>query len=131
MANILSIDDDPVILQIISRSLQELATVETVHDPVEGLSRYIASPHDYDVLLTDQNMGSLLKGIDVIRRVCEHEEKCNYAPFMALVASTVPEIVEEARALGAEYLPKPFTRENLRALVQRGLAQHKTKQSKI
>ncbi len=73
----------------------------------------------YDVIITDLKMSSM-GGMEVLRRV-----KDSYPDSMVIVITgyaTVSSAVEVMKMGAYDYLPKPFTPEELRSVVRRALA---------
>lgn len=113
-ARILLIDDEPGILNFVSRGLRrEGFTVDLAADAGAGLKAALGSPYDLiilDLLLPGSN------GIDLLRQVMRQN-----AAQPVIVLSALTDTLSKVRAfeLGArDYLAKPFSIEELMARVR-------------
>jgi len=116
-ANILVVDDEKVIHESCGRILREEGyEVETALSGEEALQKL--KERQYDLVLTDIRM----PGMDGIETLEKMKEKI---PDITVVMFTGYSSVETARGsmkLGAfDYLPKPFTPEELLAVVKRAI----------
>jgi len=110
---ILIIDDEPGILNFVSRGLRaEGYGVETASDGVAGLAAAVA--HSYDLVILDLLLPAL-GGIDVLSRLVQARPD---QPVIVLSALTDAASKVASLELGAEdYLAKPFSFEELLARV--------------
>ena len=110
---ILVIDDEPGILNFVSRGLRaEGYDVETASDGVAGLDAALA--HSYDLIILDLLLPGL-GGIDVLSRMVQAKPN---QPVIVLSALTDTSSKVISLELGAEdYLAKPFSFEELLARV--------------
>jgi len=122
ISRILIVDDEPPICQscvkILSKSDCEVSYALNGYDALELMD---AEP--FDIVITDLKMSSL-GGMEVLRRVKEAypDTKVIVITGYATVSSAV-----EVMKMGAfDYLPKPFTPQELRAVVQQALAERET-----
>lgn len=111
----LVIDDEKVVLESCEKIFsQEGYEVETTEDPKKGLE--MIKEKSYDVILSDWNMPGI-DGMEVVRQIEE------YSPdSVVLMISGYPSVdrATEAMKLGAlDFIPKPFTPEELTAAVHR------------
>lgn len=110
---VLVIDDDPLVLRVISRTLRG-HRVDTTTDPREGLERLAGEA--YDLVLCDLMMPGL-NGMEVYRSACERDadwrERFLFVTGGALSPETRAFLQREARTI----LMKPFQREELAAVV--------------
>ncbi len=114
-ARIVAIDDDPLILGLLDRALEDPSfEVETFEDATRGVAAVFNRPPA--VVLTDLNM-DVLSGIDVIKAI-----RARYPPskvaIVVLSARGEEEVILECFALGAtDYLVKPFSPGVLKAKI--------------
>jgi len=120
--SILVVDDEPSICQscvkILSKSDCEVSYAVNGYDALKLMD---AEP--FDIVITDLKMSSL-GGMEVLRRVKEAfpDTKVIVITGYATVSSAV-----EVMKMGAfDYLPKPFTPHELRAVVKQALAERET-----
>jgi two-component system sensor histidine kinase/response regulator len=111
------IDDDPAMRLSCEKILKkEQYLVETFEDGQQGLER-IQKQHP-DLLVVDLKMPRI-GGIDVIKSVNKID------PNISLVVitgyATIDTAVEAMKAGAYDFLPKPFTPDELRLIVNRGL----------
>jgi len=122
---LLVIDDDAAVLSSCQRIFNaDGYEVETCSDPVEGLR--LAGENNYSVILCDWKMPGL-SGMDV---VAELEECCPDTTIVMISGYPAVERAAEAMKRGAmDYLPKPFTPEEITRAVHKARAR-KTVQEK-
>jgi DNA-binding NtrC family response regulator len=115
MARILIVEDEPNMRKIVAMNLRadghiplELGTLR------EALAALQAN--DFDVILTDQKLPDG-KGLDIVAAVTESESS---AAVVMLTAYGSVELAVDAMRRGAyDFLTKPFSAENLKAVIQR------------
>lgn len=79
---ILLIDDEEKIIELLSESLaHDGHELEGFTDPVLALESFFASPHQFDVVVTDHLMPAML-GTDIIQRI-----KSSYPDFPIVLAT--------------------------------------------
>ncbi len=114
---ILVVDDAPTALDILERNLSSrgylVFTASNVADAVKILE---GSP--MDLVITDYKMPKI-SGLDLIRHI---RENCHETEVIMVTGyASVKGAVEAVKTGAEEYLPKPFTDEELFAAVQRAL----------
>ncbi len=111
---ILVVDDEPVLLEQISRTLrQQQYTVDTAGDGEEALERLFADP--YDLVLLD----IMLPGKDGFEVLQEMRSEDITTPVLMLTARGEVEDRVRGLDLGADdYLPKPFSISELLARIR-------------
>jgi DNA-binding NtrC family response regulator len=118
---ILVVDDELGICQNCVKILsKEDYRVEYALNGYDALRMMQEEP--FDVIITDLKMSSM-GGMEVLRRVKE-----SYPDSMVIVITgyaSVSSTVEVMRMGAHDYLPKPFTPEELRAVVRRALAERR------
>lgn len=118
-ARLLVVDDEPRICRSCVRILSKVGyRVDFAVDGVAALKEL--ENDDYDCLIVDLKMGRL-GGMEVLRRV-----KARRPAIKVIVItgySSVPSAVEVMKLGAYDYLPKPFTPEELRAVVGQALAE--------
>ncbi|MFH1314327.1 MAG: response regulator [Candidatus Eisenbacteria bacterium] len=114
---ILVVDDELPVCQSVSSALAiEDYTVEMALSGEEALEKQARSP--YDVVITDLMMPGL-SGMDLLRTVTRDRPETK-----VIMITGYPSIKSavEATKLGAfDYIPKPFTPDELRSLVSRAI----------
>jgi DNA-binding NtrC family response regulator len=114
---ILVVDDTPSTLEVLQRSLTaEGYTTYAALNAVDALN--LLDGTSVDLVITDLKMPKI-SGIDLIRHVRENYK--NTAVMMITGYATVESAVEAVRSGAEEYVPKPFTDNELLAAVRRVL----------
>jgi signal transduction histidine kinase len=113
---IIVIDDDPVMRLSCTKILENGVVCETYEDGDRGLKRIEeAKP---DLIVVDLKMPKI-GGIDVIQKV--HQFDPNISIIVITGYATVETAVDAMKAGAYDFLPKPFTPDELRLMVKRGL----------
>lgn len=119
---ILVVDDDPGLLDIVTRMLQRIGptpiTVETATGALAILEREVIDLLILDLLLPD------VDGFEVLKYVRE-DSRFDHMPVLILSAKADPETISRGLGLGADaYVTKPYLLHTLvgrvRELVQQG-----------
>jgi len=117
MAAILVVDDEKIIrdgcIKILSK---EGWAIQTASSGEEGLQRIVQEP--FDLLLLDLKMPGL-SGMEVLQRV-----RASHPDLLIVVITgyaTVESAVEAMKAGAYDFIPKPFTPDQLRIVVHRAL----------
>jgi len=121
IGKVLVVDDEPVVCQSCKRILERAGyKVETVLSGKEAINR--AKKEIYDVAIVDLKMPEM-DGMEVLQRL--REEHPEIIVIMITGYSTV-ETAVEAMKLGAfDYVPKPFTPDELEIIVRNALERKK------
>lgn len=113
--NILVIDDEPVVCSSCRRLLKEEGySVETVSRAKEGMQRM--KQKDYDVVITDLRMPDIT-GLEMLEFI-----KNNFPDTQVIMItgfSTIANAVESIKLGAFDYVPKPFTPDELLTVVRR------------
>jgi len=123
--HILVIDDEPVMRLSCKKALQlEGVNVDCVENGILGIAKLHDQP--YDVVLIDLMMPQL-SGMHVLETI----QKMNQDIVTIVITGyATKEVAEDAMKNGAfEYLAKPFTPDELRAVVSNGLQARKLRSS--
>jgi DNA-binding NtrC family response regulator len=114
---ILVVDDSPETLEVVSRTLtgQGYAVV-TAASAAEAVS--LLSSRTFDLVVTDYRMPAV-DGMELTRHVKENHRDVEV--IMITGYGSIGNAVSAMKSGAAEYLPKPFTEEELAAAVQRAL----------
>ena len=116
-ARILVIDDELIVCKSCVRILgEEGHEVETALSGAQGLERVKA--RSYDVILLDLKMPDM-SGMEVLKRI--KEEAPETVVIMITGYSTVKTAVEAIKLGAFDYVPKPFTPDELAMVVQQAL----------
>ena len=114
---ILVVDDTPGTLEVLQRSLTaEGYTMYTAPNAVDALK--LLDGTLVDLVITDLKMPKI-SGIDLIRHIRENYK--NTAVMMITGYATVESAVEAVKSGAEEYVPKPFTGDELLVAVRRVL----------
>ena len=116
-ARILVIDDEPVVCLSCTRILQpDGHVVDTRQDPEEGVRAALTG--NYDVILLDMVMPRI-DGLEVLRRL----RSAGVASEVVIITgySSVPNAVSAMKEGAADYVSKPFTPDELKAVLKRAL----------
>lgn len=126
-AKILVIDDEMVVLKSCQKILSaEGYELQTVRTGVEGLERL--SNEKFDLVLTDLMMPEM-SGIEVLKRIKALDQ--GLVTVMMTGYSTVQTAVEAMKLGASDYIPKPFTYEELLEAVERALEKKKCERELI
>ena len=119
MSTILTVDDSPSMRQMVSLTLSQRGhQVIEACDGRDALAKIAAQP--VHMIITDLNMPNM-NGIDLIRQA-RALPQCRFIPIVMLTTESQPEKKQEGRAAGATgWIVKPFTREQLGAVVDKVL----------
>lgn len=116
-AKVLVIDDEPVILKSCDKILSEEGyEIQAVQTGAEGLQKL--AEEKFDIVLTDLMMPEI-SGMDILKRIME--SSLDIIVIMITGYSTVQTAVEAMRLGAYDYIPKPFTPEELVEAVDRAL----------
>jgi PAS domain S-box-containing protein len=109
------IDDEPALVSMVSRHLeQEGCSVQAFESPKAALDALCASPHSFDVLVTDYNMPRL-SGLEVLRVLGSVRPD---KPFVLTSGSIDPSLAERAEAIGVRVvLQKPYSLIELQSVI--------------
>jgi DNA-binding response OmpR family regulator len=111
---VLVADDDPMIRELVSRILEEAGyRVVTAEDGAEAIELIRVSRPAAAIL--DVMMPGL-DGIETMRRLRDAPETAEL-PILLVTAHATSTELRTGRELGADYLRKPFTADDLRARV--------------
>ena len=118
---ILIIDDENIILKSCMRILgNENYEIDTAYSGDEGLR--LTNDKDYDIVITDIKMPGL-SGMEVLASLRKNKPEVTVIIFTGF--ATV-ENTREALKMGAfDYIPKPFTKEELQSVVQNAIKARK------
>jgi len=118
-ANILVIDDEQIMREGCSRILSKdgwsVATAETGEKGLEEVQRF---PDRFDVILLDLMMPGM-SGMEVLDRIRTIDS--NLLVIVITGYATVESAVEAMKKGAYDFIPKPFTPDQLRILVKRAL----------
>ena len=111
---VLIVEDEPKIGAALKRGLQqERFVVELYDDGEQGLAAALAD--EYDVIVLDRMLPSI-DGVEICRRIRKAK---NMTPILMLTAkSQIRDRVEGLNAGADDYLPKPFSFEELLARIR-------------
>ncbi len=119
-ARILIVDDEPLIIRVVSRFLQShgFQNIDSITDPRQALTKI--AEFKPDLILLDIMM-PFIGGLDVLRAITARE-KGRHLPIIILSASSDIDTKREALALGAtEFLGKPVDPNDLILRVRNAL----------
>jgi CheY-like chemotaxis protein len=115
---VLVVDDNESTLALVERILRDLATIDMAATEEEALALADRSGRAYDLILLDIHLGNAVSGTDVLRQLRAREANGRSA-IVAFTAFALPGDRERFLNAGFDgYLGKPFTREEMRALME-------------
>jgi DNA-binding response OmpR family regulator len=120
MAKVLVVDDDMDILGILKIRLESWGHVVLAAASAEAASRAIAELGKPDVAVVDVAMPHV-NGLDLVRSLKTRPEM-REVPVIFLSAMCSPEDIAKGKALGGQYLTKPFQASDLSAALERTLS---------
>lgn len=118
MARILLVEDEAGI-QLAMRGLlrregHEVEVVDVGHAALRAIEE-----HDFDLILTDLSLPDGVSGLDVAARARDTRPG---TPVVLITAYGSDDVAQKAAAAGvADYVPKPFDNNEVRAVVRRML----------
>lgn len=111
---ILIADDDPVIRHLIAAVVKQQGFTPVALSDGREVCRLLKSDADFVLAILDMSMPYLL-GIDLVRYM-QTEKRLMRIPILLVTAEQSIKLLADSFAAGATaFLPKPFTREQLRA----------------
>jgi len=120
MPNILIVDDDRDTCSFMTELLaQPDREIVTAHDPAAAMA--LMSRRPFDLIVSDINLNSQASGLDLLR-----EFKANQPGGQVVLISgfgTLETAIEALRAGAFDYVSKPFNIGEIKATVERALAQ--------
>ena len=117
---VLLIDDNPMILGMLSQALGKFAALDTASDSAEGLLKIVEAPPD--LLITDYQMPGM-SGLDLARKLHNEPGKRNLPAMLLTAHGLALEQVELAHAGITVCLSKPFSPRDLLEKVNELIAQ--------
>jgi len=117
--HVLVVDDEPLIRWSVAETLSDLGyDVEQASDAGDALRLVTTSAVPFNVVVLDLRLPDMddLSLLGTIRQLLPH------ALLILMTAFGTPEIMSEARTIGASVLSKPFELDQLTELVLRGSA---------
>ena len=120
MPNILIVDDDRETCTFMTELLaQPDREILTAHDPTAAMALMARRP--FDLIVSDINLNARSSGLDLLR-----EFKTNQPAGQVVLISgfgTLETAIEALRAGAFDYVSKPFNIGEIKATVERALAQ--------
>jgi len=111
----LVVDDEPLIRWSVSESLSDLGfDVEEAADAQSALRSVTTTALPFDIVVLDLR----LPDMEDLSLLATLRQLIPAASLILMTAFGTPEIIADARALGADVLNKPFELEELKQLVQ-------------
>ena len=124
LANILIVDDEPLIRNIIREYLNGMGygTVEA-SDGIQAWSILQQSSHKFNAIILDRNMPNM-DGLEVLKKI-KSDSKLNNIPVIMQTGSTKKhEILEGLQAGCYYYLNKPFQKDVFVSIVKTAVSDH-------
>ncbi len=117
MSRILLIDDDLNLSKVLSYQLQKAGDeVMVANSGQEGLQQFAA--HEFDIVITDIQMPDL-NGIQVLQEIRRHNRQV--VVIIITAHGTIDNAIEACRLGADDYLTKPFSKEQLRFVIEKAL----------
>jgi CheY-like chemotaxis protein len=135
---ILVVDDEPDILVGLGALLERRGHyVKTFDDPAQALKHIASGEIDYDLVITDYRMPGGISGLDLAKRVKEHDERrkggrggrrkakvflMSAFDIMSLPELNEPDLNEAAKSeIVDEIIQKPIRNDKLIAIIESSL----------
>jgi CheY-like chemotaxis protein/glycine cleavage system H lipoate-binding protein len=115
-ARILVVDDELPVCRSVSAALENQYLVDTALSAEEAIR--MGRERDYDVVITDLMMPGL-SGMDLLKQTAESNPDTKV--IMITGYPSIRSAVESMRHGAFDYIPKPFTPDELRSMVSRAL----------
>jgi len=119
--NVLLVEDNPETASLTTLMLGKGVALDHASDSTTALLK--AAKKNYDLILMDIGLGEGLSGLDVtrvLRQIPQYEN----TPILALTAYAMHSDEEDAYQAGCSgYLSKPYTKEQLRTLIEEAFHQ--------
>jgi DNA-binding NtrC family response regulator len=116
---VLVVDDEPLIRWSVSQSLSDLGfDVSEAPDAATALKMVTTSPLPFQLVVLDLRLPDMhdLSLLGTLRQLLPN------AKLILMTAFGTPEVIADARALGATVLSKPFELDELNRIVRSGAA---------
>jgi DNA-binding NtrC family response regulator len=116
---VLVVDDEPLIRWSVSQSLSDLGfDVSEAPDAATALKMVTTSPLPFQLVVLDLRLPDMhdLSLLGTLRQLLPN------ARLILMTAFGTPEVIADARALGATVLSKPFELDELNRIVRNGAA---------
>jgi PAS domain S-box-containing protein len=114
---LLYIDDDKIAHKFIERFLAEICRVESCLSAQEALN--LINKNQYDIILSDINLGSGMSGSDLLPRIKELEDYKN-VPVIAITGYAMIGDKEKFLKQGFDYyIPKPIGKSELNSVIRK------------
>ncbi len=114
---ILIIDDEEIVIKSCLKILmKENYEIDTVYSGDEGLK--LTKEKEYDIVITDLKMPGI-SGMEVLETLTESQPEVTVIIFTGF--ATVENTREALKKGAFDYIPKPFTNEELRSVVQNAI----------
>lgn len=121
MSQILTIDDDPIVLKLLALSLQEHGhQVYAAPNGTDGLQ--MLREHAVDLVICDLMMPGM-SGLQVTEHI--HQSMPDIPVIILTAADDIHTAVEAMKAGAFDFLNKPFNQEALAMIVNRAASHHK------
>ena len=121
--SVLVVEDNPVNRKVARATLKSLG-IEVLEAEDGSRALHVLSRHDVDLILMDMHM-PVMDGLEATRRIRAAEvagERTGRQAIVAMTANVLREAVDACREAGMDdFLPKPFARAQLLAILSRWL----------
>ena len=121
LSKILIVDDEVAICTSCSHVLQQRDyVVETCYDGISGWKKF--NDGEYDAIILDLKMPGM-NGFEILEKMREKDK--NVVIIVITGYATVESAIESMKKGAFDFLPKPFTPDELRVIIRRALDQRK------
>lgn len=123
-ANILIVDDEPLIRDLINEFLTDMGYITTeASDGIEAWSILQQSTQQFDAIILDRNMPNM-DGLEVLKKIKGNSSLNNIPVIMQTASTEKHEILEGLQAGCYYYLTKPFQKDVLVSIVKTAVSDH-------
>ena len=112
---VLVVDDDQLVLTSTSTILTAWGGQVSLADGLQSVQEMLSEGKDWDLIISDYQLGVAETGLDVIRAVREHRSKD--IPAILISGDTSPELLQLANSAGHRLIHKPVKPAKLRSLL--------------
>lgn len=120
---ILLVDDSKVMRRIISSLLKKMGYCNVAEASCVKQALDVREDQVVDLILSDFSMPGM-NGLDFLKIVRKHSERCNVTFVMITAEAQLCQIVSVFREKADDYITKPFTQDFLQYIIKKTVQRH-------